>query len=204
MTFGRIITNAFDARNASADITMDMIYLVLNGTACLAVGIMLHHISAVRTLVSGVVYKLKSPPSKTSNANEDSEPEDEDVVAEKLKAQNYAANPQSDPEVALALIGMGKIYPNGKKAVDDFNLTVRAGEALALLGPNGCGKSTSMNIISGLFDATSGQVMIDGHPVTVAEGREHISLGVCPQHDRIWPELSVRDHLVLVLSLIHI
>jgi len=51
-------------------------------------------------------------------------------------------------------------------ALHDVSLTVRKGEFLSLLGPSGCGKSTTLNLIGGFEDTTSGEVLIDGQPVT--------------------------------------
>ncbi len=51
-------------------------------------------------------------------------------------------------------------------ALEDITLTVRTGEFLAIVGPSGCGKSTLLDILAGLSPATSGEVLIDGVPVT--------------------------------------
>jgi NitT/TauT family transport system ATP-binding protein len=50
-------------------------------------------------------------------------------------------------------------------ALDHINLQVRAGEFLCIVGPSGCGKSTLLHLIAGLHPQTSGQVLVDGHPV---------------------------------------
>ncbi len=51
-------------------------------------------------------------------------------------------------------------------AVEDVNLTVNRGEFLTVIGPSGCGKTTVMNVIAGLVEASSGEVLVDGQPVT--------------------------------------
>jgi NitT/TauT family transport system ATP-binding protein len=50
-------------------------------------------------------------------------------------------------------------------ALDHINLEVTAGEFLCIVGPSGCGKSTLLHLIAGLHTQTSGQVLVDGHPV---------------------------------------
>ncbi|KZX36676.1 ABC transporter [Wohlfahrtiimonas chitiniclastica] len=64
---------------------------------------------------------------------------------------------------ALAIRGLAKTYHNGKVALKGIDLTVAQGDFFALLGPNGAGKSTTISIITGLLDASSGQVEIFGH-----------------------------------------
>ena len=56
--------------------------------------------------------------------------------------------------------------PNGPfKALDDVELTIREGEFVSLIGHSGCGKSTVLNIVAGLYQATTGGVILDGKEV---------------------------------------
>jgi len=69
----------------------------------------------------------------------------------------------------LDIIHVSKIYLNGEVAtpvLDDINLTVEAGEFIALMGPSGSGKSTLLNIISGLDFPNSGNVIVNGQTIT--------------------------------------
>lgn len=63
------------------------------------------------------------------------------------------------------------------KALDDINLEIRKGELFCLLGPNGAGKTTLMKILTGLLQATSGEIMIDGLPVEKVKARIGLMLG---------------------------
>jgi len=70
-------------------------------------------------------------------------------------------------------------YPNGFKALTEFSLDVPAGSRVALVGPSGAGKSTVFNLLPRLFDATGGQVLVDGQDVkdvTVASLRKQIAV----------------------------
>ncbi|MEO1920236.1 MAG: ABC transporter ATP-binding protein [Paracoccaceae bacterium] len=70
-------------------------------------------------------------------------------------------------------------YPNGFKALKDFTLDVAAGSRVALVGSSGAGKSTVFNLLPRLFDATGGQVLVDGQDVkdvTVASLRKQIAV----------------------------
>ena len=61
--------------------------------------------------------------------------------------------------------GLKKAYKKGKYVLDDFNLTIEGGKIVGLLGPNGCGKSTLMKIISGLLVPDGGEVLVAGEEV---------------------------------------
>ena len=58
-----------------------------------------------------------------------------------------------------------KSYKKGTKVLDDLNLQIPAGKIVGLLGPNGCGKSTLMKLISGLLQSDSGEILVDNNPI---------------------------------------
>ena len=62
----------------------------------------------------------------------------------------------------LTLKGLNKIYPNGFHAVHDFNLEIEKGEFIVFVGSSGCGKSTTLRMIAGLENISSGELLIDG------------------------------------------
>ncbi len=70
--------------------------------------------------------------------------------------------------------GFGKRYGT-QVAVHDVSLEVGAGEVLALLGPNGSGKTTCLKAVAGLIHATSGRVLIDGRPASQPAARRNLS-----------------------------
>ena len=67
----------------------------------------------------------------------------------------------SDPAVALSVKGLSKVFP-GTRALKEVDLQVRYGEVHALCGGNGCGKSTTLKILSGVVQADHGSIMING------------------------------------------
>ena len=80
-------------------------------------------------------------------------------------------------------------------AIEDINFEIEAGGIVGLLGSNGAGKSTTMNIICGVLNQTHGEVYIDGinlreHPV---EAKRNI--GFLPQKPPIYPDLNVEEYL---------
>ena len=66
-------------------------------------------------------------------------------------------------EIAIQNVSM--TYQNGRQALKDLNLTLRAPSLVGLLGPNGAGKSTLMKLLTAALLPTAGQVLIDGSPL---------------------------------------
>uniref|UniRef100_A0A0M3JGN3 ATP-binding cassette sub-family A member 2 (inferred by orthology to a human protein) n=1 Tax=Anisakis simplex TaxID=6269 RepID=A0A0M3JGN3_ANISI len=63
------------------------------------------------------------------------------------------------------------------------------------LGHNGAGKTTAMNIITGVSAPTSGSVIINGHRIQGRKDVLNLSLGTCPQHNVLFSNLTVYEHL---------
>ncbi|WP_376988096.1 ABC transporter ATP-binding protein [Bosea sp. R86505] len=87
----------------------------------------------------------------------------------------------------------------GIKAVDGVSFSVKEGEILGIIGPNGCGKSTLFNCILGQLEPTEGRVKLDGREVTHMRPSELNRLGVSRTFQllQVFPELSVRENLIL-------
>ncbi len=87
----------------------------------------------------------------------------------------------------------------GLVAVKDVSFSVEAGEFIGLIGPNGCGKSTTFNCISGLLKQTSGKVEIFGEDASEMRPDEIQNLGFTRtfQHTRLWREMTVVENLLV-------
>jgi NitT/TauT family transport system ATP-binding protein len=96
----------------------------------------------------------------------------------------------------LEVAGLTRAYAS-HVAIEGISFQVADGELATIVGPSGCGKSTLLRCIAGLTRPTSGQVVLDGKPVTRVPGR----LGVVFQdYSRsLYPWLSVRDNVALPL-----
>lgn len=81
------------------------------------------------------------------------------------------------------------------KAVDEFSLSIKAGEITALVGPDGAGKTTLMRSICNLIDIDSGLISVDGNDVSKEFDIIKPVLGYMPQIFSLYPDLSVEENL---------
>ena len=85
-----------------------------------------------------------------------------------------------------------------KQILQNLSLSLKSGETLAILGPNGIGKSTFLKIILGLLKAKSGQILIDGRDHASLGGKERAKLvGYVPQSENIAFSFKVKDLLLM-------
>ncbi|HJO59103.1 MAG TPA: ATP-binding cassette domain-containing protein, partial [Nitrospinaceae bacterium] len=80
----------------------------------------------------------------------------------------------------------------GLRAVDGISFEIDEGEFVGLIGPNGCGKSTAFNCISGLLVPTEGRIEVFGREATELRPDQIQSMGVTRtfQHTRLWREMT--------------
>ncbi len=104
----------------------------------------------------------------------------------------------SEARPVLEIRNISKHFP-GVIANDDVNLILHHGEILALLGENGAGKSTLMNIIYGLYQPTSGEILVEGQPVVMHNPNDAIALGIgmVHQHFQLVPVMTVAENIML-------
>ena len=100
----------------------------------------------------------------------------------------------------LTIRDLVKVYPGPVTALQGINLDVPPG-MFGLLGPNGAGKSTLMKILSGLLEATSGQVFLDGEDALSRPERIRQRLGYLPQEFGFYPHLTGEKMLAYLLQL---
>ena len=70
-------------------------------------------------------------------------------------------------DFVVQMKGISKVYPNGIAANRDVDFFLRRGEIHAIMGENGAGKSTLMKILFGLEEPTSGEILVNGEPVSI-------------------------------------
>jgi daunorubicin resistance ABC transporter ATP-binding subunit len=95
----------------------------------------------------------------------------------------------TSPPTTIEISHLRKVFGDFV-AVDDLSFSIVRGEIFGLLGPNGSGKTTTINMISGLSQPTSGQVKILGHDIAHEQRRIHRMLGTMPQETALYEDLS--------------
>ena len=100
----------------------------------------------------------------------------------------------------LSLKHICKQYPNGFKAVNDFNLEIADKEFIIFVGPSGCGKSTTLRMIAGLEDISSGEFRIDGELMNDVESKDR-DIAMVFQNYALYPHMSVYDNMAFGLKL---
>ncbi|KAL7700256.1 ABC1 transporter, partial [Lotmaria passim] len=94
--------------------------------------------------------------------------------------------------------GLRKEYSRGGKkfvAVNNLYWGMKEGEISVLLGHNGAGKTTVLNMMTGMTEPDEGDCYVYGHSVRMEKNAVRQLLGFCPQHNILWSELTCRDHL---------
>lgn len=121
------------------------------------------------------------------------------------KTPPHIANPalllkpaQTGGDMVLEVTGLSKHF-GGLKAVDKVDLSVRRGSVHALIGPNGSGKTTTLNMLSGLYKTTSGKIVLDGTDVTdmPAHQRTAAGLGRTFQNIRLFRSMTALENVVI-------
>ena len=97
----------------------------------------------------------------------------------------------------LELRGVAKRFP-GALAVDGVSFAAGRGEVTGYLGPNGSGKSTTMKMIMGLIEPTSGEILFDGEPVRRDPIAHKRRTGYVPEEPHLYGHLSGLEYLTMV------
>jgi ribosome-dependent ATPase len=110
---------------------------------------------------------------------------------------------KANTEVVIEASGLTKRF--GKfMAVDHVTLSVERGEIFGFLGSNGCGKSTTMKMLTGLLPAAEGKALLFGKPVTSGNLEIRRQVGYMSQAFSLYTELTVRQNLLLHAQLYHV
>ncbi|MEA2001946.1 MAG: sn-glycerol-3-phosphate ABC transporter ATP-binding protein UgpC [Actinomycetota bacterium] len=100
----------------------------------------------------------------------------------------------------ITLKGLGKVYPDGTRAVGDVDLDIEDAEFLVLVGPSGCGKSTILRMIAGLEEITEGEMYIGDMLVNDVQPKDR-DIAMVFQNYALYPHMTVYDNMAFGLKL---
>ncbi|XP_059176012.1 phospholipid-transporting ATPase ABCA3-like [Physella acuta] len=106
---------------------------------------------------------------------------------------------EPNQKAGIKIRNLCKVYGSGKKkkvAVAGMTLNMYEGQITALLGHNGAGKTTTMSMLTGFYPPTSGTALINGFDIRREISEVRSSLGLCPQHDILFDNLTVEEHMI--------
>ena len=96
--------------------------------------------------------------------------------------------------------GVGKLYPDGTRAVSGMDLEITDGEFMVLVGPSGCGKTTALRMVAGLEDISQGVLRIGERTVNRVPARDR-NIAMVFQSYALYPHLSVYENIAFGLRL---
>ncbi len=107
-----------------------------------------------------------------------------------------------DGDAGLSVVNLRKSYRK-RPVIRDVSMTLGKGEAVALLGPNGSGKTTCFYLVAGLINPEGGRVVVDGSDVTTLPmyRRAKLGIGYLPQEMSIFRGMSVEDNIKAILEI---
>ncbi|XP_063894116.1 phospholipid-transporting ATPase ABCA3 [Helicoverpa armigera] len=129
------------------------------------------------------------------NKNEvrpDGDDEEEDPIAHDPR---YFETAPSHMDVGIKIVNVSKVFAK-QVALRNVSLEVYKGEITVLLGHNGAGKTTLMSIITGMTSATEGKVYVNGKDTVTQRDEVRQNIGLCPQHNLFFPNLTVQQHIM--------
>lgn len=92
-----------------------------------------------------------------------------------------------------------KVYDNGHEAIKDVSFSVKKGDLVCLLGPSGCGKTTILNMLAGLLNPTSGDILFDGKYVVNVAPKDR-QIGYVFQNYALYPHMTVLQNVMFPLT----
>ena len=109
-------------------------------------------------------------------------------------------NTNTQNSAFLSLRHLVKVYPNGEKAVYDFNLDIQKNEFIVIVGPSGCGKSTTMRMVAGLEDVSDGDIYLGDELLNYKPSNER-KMAIVFQSYALYPQMNVYENIAFPLTI---
>ena len=101
---------------------------------------------------------------------------------------------------AINITNVGKIYPNGTRALEDVNIEINDGEFVVLVGPSGCGKTTLLRMVAGLEDITEGEISIADKVVNEVAPKDR-DIAMVFQNYALFPHMTIEENIAYGLKI---
>ena len=122
------------------------------------------------------------------------------IMSKKHSNESYFEPDPSEGVAGMDVKNLHKVFKSltgsTVQAVDSVSFKAYEGQITALLGHNGAGKSTTMNVLTGMLSASGGSAKINGYNIENQMSSIRQSLGLCPQHNMLFSDLTVEEHLI--------
>ncbi|XP_060519226.1 phospholipid-transporting ATPase ABCA3 isoform X2 [Cylas formicarius] len=118
----------------------------------------------------------------------------EDFADEAVNEKEYFEKEPRNLHAGIKIRNLRKAFGQ-KAAVRNLSLNMYEGQITVLLGHNGAGKTTTMSMLTGMITPSSGTAVVGGYDIRTNMDGVRESLGLCPQHNIIFDELTVAEHL---------
>ncbi|KAH8261715.1 hypothetical protein KR044_002735 [Drosophila immigrans] len=190
-------SNLFEPVNADDTLTMGGV-LIMMIISCVIFMIICLYIEQVMPSTFGVSRVWYFPFTKSywcSSRREDSIVEDLSAYQDhdERHRQTFEVEPD-DKNVGLQIRNLKKKFGD-RTAVNNLSINMFEDEITVLLGHNGAGKTTTISMLTGMIKPTSGTAIINGSDIRTNLQGARMSLGLCPQHNVLFDEMSVSNHL---------
>ena len=100
----------------------------------------------------------------------------------------------------ITLDGVGKVYADGTRAINDLHLDVGDGEFMVLVGPSGCGKTTALRMVAGLEEISEGTISIGDRVVNGVPSKDR-DIAMVFQNYALYPHMTVYGNMAFALKL---
>lgn len=112
----------------------------------------------------------------------------------KHNRQDFEADPDNR-HAGVRVMNLRKVYANQNVAVHGLTMNMFEDQITVLLGHNGAGKTTTMSVLTGMLRPSTGTAIINGYDIRKSMDKARESLGLCPQHNILFDDMTVGEHL---------
>ncbi|GJQ88078.1 hypothetical protein Trydic_g13091 [Trypoxylus dichotomus] len=111
-----------------------------------------------------------------------------------LESDVYEKEP-TNLKIGIQMNQLTKIFDAKRAVVRSFSINIFKNQITVFVGHNGAGKTTLMSMLTGMITPTTGTAIVNGHDIRTNMPQVRDSLGLCPQHNVLFDELTVAEHL---------